>query len=131
MAELFQADAATIETLVVGVAGSGRHFEILPDGSISVGPDPLTRAMANEMLAACQTALRAAYMASCVAPGVSPAWMHVHDPCGSWRLQTKTRSTSVCECGDKTPKRRIVIPWASMNHHGRPKFPHFQKAVPV
>ena len=131
----FAADLAAIELVAGGVVKADRAFQLHRDGSVTivpVRPDRPAPALATELLESIQPVLRAAYMAVCARPGHPPHLLYGHAPCGAWRLQTKARSTSKCECGDATPRHHIPIPWApihNLNHHGRPRRPSYRKAT--
>ena len=120
----FAVDLGNIE-LFLELIGDKR-LRLTRSGTVELVPAPTrSNALAEEILASMQPFLRHAYFGACLYPGKPACWPYAHDPCGSWRLMTSTRSTSICECGDKTKRRKLEVPWETTNHHGRPKNPHF------
>lgn len=91
-------------------------------GELVVVPAPTrSNALADELLASVAAPLLAAYWGAAQWKGKDASYLFTHDPCNEWGILTKTRSKSICRCGDKTPRRLIPIPWSTANKHGRPK----------
>jgi hypothetical protein len=99
-------------------------------GQIVLVPTPTrSNALAAEILASVQAPLLSAFWGCAQWPGKDASFLYAHDPCGRWHILTKARAKSVCGCGDKTPRRQIIIPWLTANKHGRPNPKRTERAI--
>ncbi len=131
----FAVDLGNIDTFLELIGD--KRLRLTRSGTFELEPAPTrSHPLADELMLSMRPFLRHAYFGACVFPGKPAVWPYAHDSCGSWRLMTKQRSTTACECGGKSKRRRIEIPWADVNHHGRPKNPHMilpktKKVIPT
>jgi hypothetical protein len=115
---LFAVDLDNIHTLLELVGD--KEFRITRSGDVVLEPAPTrSNALADEILRSMQPFLRHAWWGAgqwAEKPASWP-WEHV---CGSWRMMTAQRAKTRCECGDKTPWKKIHVPWWGANRYNRP-----------
>lgn len=91
-------------------------------GAVTIIPAPTsTNALADEILFSLQPVLQMAYSGAVQRPKTPAAFIWAHAPCQRWQLMTNDRAKRACDCGDKTARYKIEIPWTGANRFGRPK----------
>ena len=106
-----------------------KQLDVVGDRLVVVPAPTRYNALANELLMSVEPALLAVYWGTVQWPGKKANYLHAHDPCQDWIIQTKDRAKSICPCGDKTPRRLIEVPWQTANKHNRPKTQRTERAI--